>query len=231
MRFLQLNGKASRTIPLRAENMALSGERFGPIILQCFCLLCFLYIWCTVSELASDVSTALTLLHGGRSRLRVALQLATQDRPPLSDGLVDDILHLCDLLERAYGTPDGAIWVRETLRDVAVPHRPDRTESSASDFFTTTGQRRREEPSSGRGKVEKVVLFFLAKQGELASRLLNARREINNCKTGETYICFGATAKEMEEEWLSDSPISRYGDSPARSLGFVYLSIGGEIAE
>ena len=42
MRFLQLNGKASRTIPLRTENMALSGEHFGPIILQCFCLLCFL---------------------------------------------------------------------------------------------------------------------------------------------------------------------------------------------
>ena len=76
--------------------------------------------------------------------------------------------------------------------------------------------------------MEKVVLFFLAKQGELASRLFDARREINNCITGETYICFGATAKEMEKEWVSDSPISRYGDSPARSLRFVYLSIGGE---
>ena len=41
--------------------------------------------------------------------------------------------------------------------------------------------------------------------------LLDARREIDDCKTGETYICFGATAKEMEEEWVSDSPISRYG--------------------
>ena len=77
--------------------------------------------------------------------------------------------------------------------------------------------------------MEKVVLFFLAKQVELASRLLKARREITDCKTGETYIGFGATAKEMEEEWVSDSPISRYGDSPARSLRFVYLSIGGEI--
>ena len=79
--------------------------------------------------------------------------------------------------------------------------------------------------------MEKVVLFFLAKQGELASRLLDARREITDCKTGETYICFGATAKEMEEEWVGDSPISRYGDSPARSLRFVYISIGGEIDE
>ena len=77
-------------------------------------------------------------------------------------------------------------------------------------------------------QVEKVVLFFLAKQGELASRLLDARREINDCKTGETYICFGATAKEMEEECVSDSPISRFGDSPARSLRFVYyINRGG----
>ena len=75
-------------------------------------------------------------------------------------------------------------------------------------------------------QVEKVVLFFLAKQVELASRLLKARREITDCKTG---VGFGATAKEMEEEWVSDSPISRYGDSPARSLRFVYLSMGGEI--
>ena len=67
--------------------------------------------------------------------------------------------------------------------------------------------------------MEKVVLFFLAKQGELASRLLDARREINDCKTGETYICFGATAKAIQEEWVSDSSISRYGDSPDRSLG------------
>ena len=64
-----------------------------------------------IKELASDVNIALTLLHGGKSRLRYALELATQDRTPLSDRLVDDILHLRDLLERAYGTPDGARWV------------------------------------------------------------------------------------------------------------------------
>ena len=104
------------------------------------------------------MNTALTLLHGGRSRLRYALELATQDRTPLSDRLVDNILHLRDLLERAYGTPDGARWVRETLQDAAAPHRPDRAESSASDSSTTTGQRRREEPSSGRGNAKRATL-------------------------------------------------------------------------
>ena len=65
--------------------------------------------------------------------------------------------------------------------------------------------------------MEKVVLlFFLAKQGKLGSRLLDERREINDCKTGETYICFGATVKAIQEEWVSDSSISRYGDSPDR---------------
>ena len=112
-----------------------------------------------IMDLASNVNTALTLLHGGRSRLRFALQLTTQDRPSLCDGLVDNILHLRDLMERAYTTPDGARWVRETLRDAAAPHRPDRTESPASDSSTTTEQRRREEPSSGRGNSKRVTLF------------------------------------------------------------------------
>ena len=111
-----------------------------------------------IKELASDVNTALTLLHGGRSCLRSAWELATQDRHPLSDRLVDGILHLRNLLQRAYGTPDGARWVRETLRDAAAPHHPDRAESSASDSSTTTRQRRREEPSSGRGNSKRATL-------------------------------------------------------------------------
>ena len=49
-------------------------------------------------------------------------------------------------------------WVRETPRDAVAPHRPDRTESSASDSFTTTGQCRREEPSSGRGNSKRTTL-------------------------------------------------------------------------
>ena len=111
-----------------------------------------------IKDFASNVNTALALLLGGRSRLRFALQLATQDRPPLCDGLVDGILHPRDLLERAYATLDGARWVRETLRDAAAPHRLDRTESSTSDSSTTTGQRLREEPSSGRGNSKRANL-------------------------------------------------------------------------
>ena len=111
-----------------------------------------------IKDLASNMNTALTLVHGDRSRLRIALQLSTHDRPPLCDGLVADILHLRDLLARAYATPDGARWVRETLRYAAAPRRPDWTESSASDSSTTTGHRRREEPSSGRGNSNRATL-------------------------------------------------------------------------
>ena len=111
-----------------------------------------------MKELASDVNTALHLLHGGRCRLLYALELAGQDRTPLSDRLVEGILHLRDVLERAYGTPDGARWVREALRDAAGSPRPDRAESSASDSSTTTGQRRREEPSSGRENAKRATL-------------------------------------------------------------------------
>ena len=111
-----------------------------------------------IKELASDVNAALHQLHGGRCRLRYALDIATQDRTPLSDRVVDDMLHLRDLLERAYGTPDGARWARETLRDAAAPPHPDRAESSASDSFSTTGQRRREDTSSGRRNAKRSTL-------------------------------------------------------------------------
>ena len=104
------------------------------------------------------MNTALHLLHGGRCRLRYALELGPQDRTPLSDRLVDDILHLRDLLARAYGTPDGARWVRETLHDAAAPPRPDKAESSASDSPTTARRRRRQEPSSGRGNAKRATL-------------------------------------------------------------------------
>ena len=111
-----------------------------------------------LKDLASNVNITLVLFPGGRSRLRFALQLATQDRPPLCDRLVDDILHLCQFLDRAHAIPDGARWVRETLRDAAAPHRPDRTESSASDSSTSTRRRRREEPYSGRGNSKRATL-------------------------------------------------------------------------
>ena len=70
---------------------------------------------------------------------------------------MNDILYLRDLLERTYGTPDGAQWVRETLRDAAAPPRTDRVEFSASDSSTTTGQRHREDPSSGRGNAKRAT--------------------------------------------------------------------------
>ena len=110
-----------------------------------------------IKELASDVHAALHQLTGDRRRLHHAVGLATQDRTPLSDRVVEDILHRHDLLETACGTPAGAQWVRETLRDAATKHRTDRTDSFASDSSTTTGQRRREDPSSGRGNAKRAT--------------------------------------------------------------------------
>ena len=112
-----------------------------------------------IKELASDVNAALHLLHGGRYPLRYALDIATRDRNSSSDRVVDDVLHLCDLLERAYGTPDGGRWARETLRDAAAPPHLYQAESFASDSSTTTGQRRREDPSSGRGNTKRSTLL------------------------------------------------------------------------
>ena len=110
-----------------------------------------------IKEHASEVHAALLQLTGNRCRLNRALDLATQDRTPLSDRVVNAILRLRDLLEAACGTPDGAQWLRETLRELAAKHRPDQIDSSASDSSTTTGQRRREAPSSGRGNAKRAT--------------------------------------------------------------------------
>ena len=110
-----------------------------------------------IKEHLSEVHAALLQLTGDRCRLDYALDLATQDRTPHSDRVMNAILRLRDLLESACGTPAGAQWVRETLRDTAAKHRPDQTHSSASDSSTTTGQHRHEDPSSGRGNAKRAT--------------------------------------------------------------------------
>ncbi|CAN0010924.1 unnamed protein product, partial [Ascophyllum nodosum] len=104
------------------------------------------------------VHTTLFALTKQRYRLHEALDLATQDRTPLSDRVVNATLRLRDLLEAACDTTDGPQWLRDTLRKIETD-RTNRTEPSASDSSTTTGQRRREEPSSGRGNSKRATLF------------------------------------------------------------------------
>ena len=58
-------------------------------------------------------------------------------------------------MEASCSISDGAQWLRDTLRATAV-NRTDQRGSSASDS-TTTGQRRRDEPSSGRGNAKRAT--------------------------------------------------------------------------
>ena len=111
-----------------------------------------------VKELASHVDAAFRTLDMDRCLLRLALKNATQDGTPLCDYLVDDILRLRDLLERAYATPAGDEWVREALSQAAASRRPVRTTSSGSDTSSSAGPRRRDEPSSGRGNSKRATL-------------------------------------------------------------------------
>ena len=109
-----------------------------------------------IKDHASEVHDTLYELTRKRFRPNRALDLATQDRSPLSDRVVNATLRLRDILEAACSTTDGAQWLRDTLSAIAA-NRTDRTDSSASDSSTTTGQRRREEPSSGRGNAKRVT--------------------------------------------------------------------------
>ena len=111
-----------------------------------------------IKELASHVDVAFRTLNMNKCHLRLALQMATQDGTPLCDYLVDDILRLRDLLDRAYATPAGAGWVREALSQATASCRPVRTTSSGSDTSSSARPRRRDEPSSGRGNSKRASL-------------------------------------------------------------------------
>ena len=133
-----------------------------------------------MKEHASEVHAALLQLTGNRCRLDRALDLATQDRTPLSERVVNAILRLRDLLEAACGTLDGAQWLRDDLREIAAKHRPDQTDSSASDSSTTTGQRHREDPSSGRGNAKGATFSGTSDSdsGQHPRRTVRERRQV-----------------------------------------------------
>ena len=123
-----------------------------------------------IKELASHVDAAFRTLNMDKCHLRLAIKMAVQDGTPLCDNLVDDILRLRDLLDRAYATPAGAEWVREALSQAAAPHRPTRTTSSGSDTLSSAGPRRRDEPSSGRGNSKRATLTETSDSDDRQSR-------------------------------------------------------------
>ena len=109
-----------------------------------------------INELATAVDRALSDPHGRKPRLRDAHRMATKDDSPFCARIVDNILRLVDLVRGCYATPDGARWVQNTLQDAAAHHLPPRTASSDSDS-SAPGQRRREDPSSGRGNAKRAT--------------------------------------------------------------------------
>ena len=82
--------------------------------------------------------------------LRLAVELATNGSG-LCGRLVEDILRLRDLVDRASATPAGNGWIQEVLDAAAAPRRLARSASSSSDTASSARPRRRDDPSSGRG--------------------------------------------------------------------------------
>ena len=85
-----------------------------------------------IKDHATEVHEILLELTKKRFRLDDALDLATKDRTPLSDRVVNATLRLRDLLEEACTTTDGEQWLRDTLRKIEAI-RTNRMDSSASD--------------------------------------------------------------------------------------------------
>ena len=110
-----------------------------------------------IKDHATEAHETLFDFTGKRYRVNRTLALATQNRTPLSERVVNATLRLRDLLDAACGTIDGEQWLPDTLQTIEMD-RATRTESSsASDSLPPTGQRRREEPSSSRGNSKRAT--------------------------------------------------------------------------
>ena len=109
-----------------------------------------------IKELATAVDRALSYPSGRKPSLRDAHRMATKDDTSFSARIVGDILRLCDLVRSCYATQDGPCWIQDTLRDAAAHRHLPRTVSSDSDS-SAPGQRRREDPSSGRGNSKRAT--------------------------------------------------------------------------
>ena len=140
-----------------------------------------------IKELASHINAAFRTLDGDKCNIRFAIQLATQDGTPLCDYLVDDILRLRDLLDKAYATPAGAEWVREAIRQAAAPRRPTRTTFSGSDTSSSAGPCRRDEPSSGRGDSKRATLTETSDSDDRQPRHQGRHRPDNRQVTARIY--------------------------------------------
>lgn len=72
-------------------------------------------------------------------------------------------------------------------------------------------------------QVEKVVLFFLAKQGSLAALLLDARQQAGHvAKRGDSGMLEGPIMDEVALDHHPSSPAARYS---------VFCDIGRQIAQ
>ena len=110
-----------------------------------------------IKDHATEVHETLFDLTGKRYRLDRALALATKDNTPLSEQVVNATLRLRDLLDAACGTLSGEHWLLDALRAFEMARANRSESSSASDSSAPTGQRRREEPSSGRGNAKRAT--------------------------------------------------------------------------
>ena len=110
-----------------------------------------------IKDHATEVHETLFDLTGKRYRLDRALALATKDNTPLSEQVENATLRLRDLLDAACGTLSGEHWLLDTLRAFETARTNRSESSSASDSSAPTGQRRREEPSSGRGNAKRAT--------------------------------------------------------------------------
>ena len=113
-----------------------------------------------IFDLFTAVVIALRPTRQSKATLRLTRDLASSQRSPFRPKAVNDILTLCDSVRQAYNTPAARPWFLTKLPNsrTALRWQPRFRTDSASDFSVgANGQRRREDPASGRGKAKRTM--------------------------------------------------------------------------
>ena len=115
--------------------------------------------------LATTTYNALEDVGRSKASLRFAFDLALKAPSPLSADIVNDTIELCDLVQNTYSARYSPKWFSDkirTNRESRPRNRRVQFDSSASNRSVEAREpHHRDEPTSGRGKIKRVMTEFI----------------------------------------------------------------------
>ena len=114
-----------------------------------------------VYNLSLTVYAALRPIHQVKAPLCLARDLASNKRSPFRPEIIDNIFTLCYTVRQTYNTPAARPWPLSRIpQPRAAPRGPPHPQTDSSAINSSVGlnrQRRRDDPSSRRGKSKRTM--------------------------------------------------------------------------